>query len=238
MKQTVDKKYYINRKPELIKKFDNECELWKPVIIKSYHEEFAGGILWEARKELEALIRQIPYIGGDENYYTKYLIESVRYLAFYKAMKRHGRTAEETGKILYDAILIRVGLPRPPIPPAEFLTREQRNERTKKGGEKSQERRYPGDYVYRFIAGDGKKFDRGLDFTECASLKFYHSQGADEFLPFYCYLDYPASRVAGEGFFRTMTMSEGAAICNHRFKSGGVTKLVWPPPFLKRGVKK
>jgi hypothetical protein len=180
----------------------------------------------------------MPYIGGDENHYTKYFIESVRYLALYKAMKKHGRTAEETGKILYDAILTRLGKPRPPVPPEENLTREQRNERTKKGGERSQERRYPGDYVYKFVAGDGIKFDRGIDFTECASLKFYHSQEADEFLPFYCYLDYPASRVAGEGFFRTLTMADGDKICNHRFKSGRVTRLVWPPPFLKRGTKK
>jgi hypothetical protein len=238
MKYPVDKKYYIRKKPELLKKFDEACELWKPVIIKAYHEEFAGGILWEARQEFQALIPQMPYIGGDENHYTKYFIESVRYLALYKAMKKHGRTAEETGKILYDAILTRLGKPRPPVPPEENLTREQRNERTKKGGEKSQERRYPGDYVYKFVAGDGTKFDRGLDFTECASLKFYHSQGAGEFLPFYCYLDYPASRVAGEGFFRTLTMADGDKICNHRFKSGRVTRLVWPPPFLKQGVKK
>jgi len=234
----MDKKYYLDRKPELLEKFDAACRLWKPVIIKSYHEEFAGAILWEARREFESLIPQIPYIGGDENHYTKYFIESVGYLAFYQAMKKHGRTAEETGKILYDAVLTRLGKPRPPVPPGEFLTREQRNERTKKGGERSQERRYPGDYVYKFVAGDGTKFDRGVDFNECASLKFYHSQGAGEFLPFYCYLDYPASRVTGEGFSRTMTMSEGAAKCNHRFKSGRETKLVWPPPFLKRGKGK
>ena len=238
MKQTVDKKYYLDRKAELLRKFDAECELWRPVIIKSYHEEFAGGILWEARQEFEALVPQIPYIGGDENHYTRYFIESVRYLALYLAMKKHGRTAEETGKILYDAILARLGKPRLPVPPAEFLTREQRDERTIKAGERSQERRYPGDYVYKFVAGDGKKFDRGLDFTACASLKFYHSQGADEFLPFYCYLDYPSSRVSGVGFSRTMTMSEGDKKCNHRFKEGQETKLVWPPEFLKRGARK
>jgi hypothetical protein len=238
MKYPVDKKYYIDRKPELLKKFDEECQLWKPVIIKLYHDEFAGGILWEARKEFEALIPQIPYIGGDENYHTKYFVGSVRYLAFYKAMKRHGKTAEETGKILYDAILTRIGKPRPPMPPSKFLTREQLDERTIKGGERSQERLYPGDYVYKFIAGDGKNFDRGSDYTECAALKLYHSQGADDFMPFYCYLDFPSSKVNGEGFSRTMTLSEGAEKCNHRFKSGGETKLAWPPPFLKRGVKK
>jgi hypothetical protein len=238
MKYPIDKEYYTKRKPELLKKFDEECQIWKPVIIKHYHEEFAGGILWEARKEFEALIPQIPYIGGEDNRRTGSLLEAIRYLAFYKVMKRHGKTAEEVGKILYDALLTQVGQPKPPVPEAEKLTDKQFMERRKKGAEISQQRRYPDDYVYKLVIGDGKAFDYGYDYTECAALKFYHTQGADEFMPFYCYLDYPLCRVMGIGLTRTQTMSEGHKKCNHRIKRDGVTKLSWPPPFLKRGANK
>ncbi len=238
MSNPIETKYYIKRKPELLKKFDEECELWKPVIIKTYWEEFAGGILWEARKEFEALIPQIPYIGGDENHLTKSLVGSARYLAFCKAMKKHGKTAEETGKILYDAVLTQVGKPRPAIPPSEWLTPEQLIERSRKSAEWSQERRYAGDYVYTFIIGDGIEFDQGYDFTECAALKFYDTQEAKEFMPFYCYLDFPIARVNGTGLSRTMTMSEGDEKCNHRIKIGAEAKLEWPPPFLKRAKSK
>jgi hypothetical protein len=234
MENPIDKKYYIRKKTELLNKFDSEARTWSPVVITQYGEIPAYRILQEAHQNFESLIPQIPYIGGDENNLTKNLVESVWYLAFYQAMKKRGKTAEEDGKIIYDAFLIKAGKPQPPIPPSEWLTAEQLMERRRKGAARSQERRYPGDYVYTFIVGDGKEYDYGYDFTECASLKFYHAQGADEFLPFYCYLDFVASKARGIGFSRTMTLHEGHGECNHRWKVVGETKLEWPPPFLQR----
>jgi hypothetical protein len=238
MKYPIDKDYYIVRKPEQFKRFEAEVKIWMPVVLRQYGEIPAYRILLEARQSLENLIPQIPYIGGDENPGTNWLLASVRCLALYQAMKKQGKTSEETGKILYDAILTRVGEPPPDIPPAEKMTTEELDKRLIKDAERSQERRYPGDFVYTYIAGDGNKYDRGYDFTECAVLKFYHAQDADEFTPFYCYLDFPKSKVNGSGLTRTMTMSEGYKKCNHRDKAGRETKVEWPPPFLKRGLNK
>jgi len=233
MDYPVEKEYYKIRKPELLKRFDEESQYWEPVIVRRFGKGFADTILREAHEEFEALIPQMPYIGGDENHLTESLIESVRYLAFYKAMKKHGKTAEETGKTLYDAILARIDEPRALIPPSKRLTTEQLMERRRKRAERSQERRYPQDYVYEFVAGDGEEFDYGYDFSECAAQKFYHAQGADEFMPFYCYLDFPGSRLDGSGLSRTMALAEGHQKCNHRFKKGRGAELKWPPPFLK-----
>ena len=238
MKYPVDKKYYIERKPELLKKFDEECELWRPVIIKSYHEEFAGGILWEARKEFESLIPQIPYIGGDENRRTQTFVESVISLALYRAMKKHAKTAEETGKLLYDALAARVDKTKQTMPPKGWEDREKYLKERRKGAEESQERRYPGDYVYHFVSGHGRRFDYGYDYTECASIKFFHAQDADDFMPFYCYLDYPSCGARGLGLTRTKTLAEGHGKCNHRFRPGVETVLIWPPQFVKRGRTK
>jgi hypothetical protein len=85
--------------------------------------------------------------------------------------------------------------------------------------------------VYEFVVGDGEEFDYGYDFLECAAQKFYHAQDADKFTPFYCFLDYPKSKM---GLSRTMTLAEGHAKCNHRFKEGRKTEFGWPPPFLKK----
>lgn len=231
MDYQIDKKYYMIRRPELLKGFDKESQYWRPVIAKKFGKEFTNIVLREAHGEFETLIPQIPYIGGNENHLTEELIGSVRYLAFYKAMKKHRKTAEETGKILYDAILARIDEPRSPVPPAKRLTTKQLMERRRKRAEKSQERLYPQDYVYEFVIGDGKEFDYGYDFSECAAQKFYHAQGADEFMPFYCYLDFPRSMVDGSGLSRTMTLSEGHEKCNHRSKEGREVKLERPPPF-------
>jgi hypothetical protein len=234
MKYPIDKEYYIKRKPELLERFDADVKYWSPLVLKQYGEIQAYKILKEARQEFENLIPQIPYIGGDENPFTKNLVDSVRYLALYKAMKIYDKTVEEVGKIIYDGYVKKASNPRQQIPPDRWLTSEQLLERSKKGAATSQEKRYPGDYVYTFVAGDGKNYDHGFDFTECASLKFYHKQGTDELLPYYCYLDFAAGKVRGFGFTRTMTLYEGHRKCNHRFKADGITKAGWPPPFLKR----
>lgn len=221
----IDKEYYVIRKPEFLKRFDDESQYWRPVIVSRFGEKFADTVLREAHEEFDVLIPQMPYIGGDENHLTGSLVESVRYLAFFRAMKKQGRKAEETGKILYDAILARVDEQRAPIPPSERLTTEQLMERRKERAQRSQKRRYPQDYAYEFVAGDGEEFDYGYDFTECAAQKFYHAQGADEFLHIYCSLDYAWSKVYWLGLSRTMTLAEGHKKCNHRFKKGRETEL-------------
>lgn len=86
---------------------------------------------------------------------------------------------------------------------------------------------------FEFISGTGEEFDYGYDFLECAVQKFYHAQGADEFLPFYCFLDFAWSKVHGLGLSRTMTLAEGHMKCNHRFKQDREVQHEWPPLFLK-----
>jgi hypothetical protein len=233
MDSWIGREYYVTRKPEILEGFDKGSQCWEPVIARQFGEDFADIILREARERFESLIPQIPYIGGDENHLTASLIESAGYLAFYQAMKGRSKVAEETGKILYEAILARIDEPQTPIPPSRRLTPEQLMERRRRRAERSQKRRYADDYVYEFIAGNGEEFDYGYDFTECAAQKFYHAQGADEFTPFYCFLDFPTSKVWGLGLSRTMTLAEGHKKCNHRFKKGRKTEVEWPPPFLE-----
>ena len=233
MAYPINKEYYTRRKPEILKDFKKEAQIWKPVITEHYGQETADSIYDNAWKEIKAMIQQIPYIGGDENPGTRWLLASVRSLALYKAMKKHGKTAEEAGKALYDAILTQVGQPS-----SEQSTQEQLSEQYRKAAEQSQERRYPEDFVFEYVPGNGIEFDRGFDFTECAALKFYHTQDADEFMPFYCYLDFPKSKIIGTGFSRTMTLAEGNNKCNHRIKTGGDTQCAWPPPFMKNRSEK
>lgn len=225
--------YYVAHRSELLSEFGRDSGRWMPFLAGLVGNSLASVLVRQSRAAYEALIPQIPYIGGEGNRLTGSLIESVRCLALYQAMKAHGRTAQETGKILYDAILARMGEPQAPIPPAKLLTREQMMEGRKKRAEQSQERRYPDDYVYRFVAGDGQEFDYGYEFSECATLKFYRAQGAAEFTPYFCFLDYPQSQVLGLGLSRTKTLAEGHDLCNHRFKAGRKSELAWPPPFLK-----
>jgi 2-methylcitrate dehydratase PrpD len=228
----IDKEYYVRKKAELLAKYDAEAKRWSLFVLKEYGEIQAYKILQEARHNFENLIPKIPYIGGDANRRTETFVASVIYLAFYKAMKNYGKTVEETGKILFDALASDVSKTQQTTHPADWQDREKYFKPRRQGAEESQERRYPGDYVYKFVSGDGKAFDYGYDYSECASVKFFHMQGADEFMAFYCYLDYPSCGARGLGLSRTMTLAEGYGKCNHRFRPGIETKLAWPPPFM------
>lgn len=230
MNEQEGKEYYLSCKSEILTQFDTHARAWRRFLAASYGDEFAEAVLRDAREQYEALIPEIPYIGGDENPMTRHLVRSTTSLVLYKVMKARGKTAEEVGKIVYDAVVANVGQ----LPPRPF--KELSAEYIAKGKEqarKSQERRYSGDWVWEFVEGDGVEFDYGYDFLECGSQKLYHAYGADEFLPFYCYLDFVTHRTIGWGFARTMTLAEGHEKCAFRWKKGGETQKGWPPPFLK-----
>ena len=225
--------YYLSSKSELLERFDIISQDWKNILAQQYGDENADVILSDACLAYEKLLPVIPYIGGDGNHMTEHLITAVECLTFYKGMKANGKSAEEAGKILHDAILLRGQIPEPPIPPSRMLSEDELIERRKRRAQDSQERKYSGDWVYEFVQGDGEAFDYGYDFSECGAQKFYHSQGASEFLPFYCFLDYPISKTGGYGLERTVTLAEGHSKCDHRFKEGRKTELEWPPPFIE-----
>ena len=222
--------YYLSRKSEILTQFDTHAKAWRPFLAGSYGDEFAEAVLKDAREQYEALIPEIPYIGGDENPMTRHLVRSTTSLVLYKAMKAQGKTAEEVGKVVYDAEVESVSQ-LPPRPTKELSAEYIAEEKQK--AQKSQERHYPGDWVWEFVVGDGVEFDYGRDFLECGTQKLYHTHNADGFLPFYCYLDFVTSRTPGWGFARSMTLAEGYEKCDFRYKKGGETKRVWPPPFLK-----
>jgi hypothetical protein len=231
MNEQEGKEYYLSRKSEIMTQFDTHAKAWRPFLAACYGDEFANAVLRDAREQYEALIPEIPYIGGDENPMTRHLVRSTTSLVLYKVMKALGKTAEEVGKVVYDAV-VKVVSQFPPRPfkelSAECIAKEKEQAR------KSQERYYPEDWVWEFVEGDGMEFDYGYDFLECGTQKFYHAQDANEFLPFYCYLDFVTHRRAtGWGFARSMTLAEGHEKCDFRWKKGGETRKGWPPPSLE-----
>ncbi len=100
--------------------------------------------------------------------------------------------------------------------------------RLRKRAIESHQREYPDGYVYDFIEGDGKTFDYGVDYIECASCKFLARQGASELAPYLCPVDILYSEALGWGLMRTQTLAEGDSKCDFRFKKGGPTNVAVP----------
>ncbi len=53
-------------------------------------------------------------------------------------------------------------------------------------------------------------------------------------VPYICVLDFPISKAFDRGLIRTMTIAEGADICDFRYKKGRITQEIVPPGFDRK----
>ena len=88
------------------------------------------------------------------------------------------------------------------------------------------------------VVGDGQAFNFGINYTECAIVKFMEAQNAKELTPYLCNTDYVGSKAMGTGLRRTMTLAWGCEKCDFRYIKGGETQDVWPPKFVERHCEK
>ena len=80
--------------------------------------------------------------------------------------------------------------------------------------------------------GDGREFDYGIDYTECANCKVLRAENAFELAPYVCATDKPISELLGWGLTRPKTIAEGSQTCSFRFKKGGATNVPIPQSLL------
>lgn len=214
--------YYISRKAKLLKDFDKTARHMRKAMVSRHGDEFADSAISEARAGFEALIPDLPYIGGRKNLLTRSLVGTAWCLALYRVLKKHGKTVEETGAIINETVQTRfASVPKPlRMLVGKYIFSKLYLKRLKKQAELSRERRYPGDWVLKVIVGDGVEFDYGIDYTECGVCKLCDAHDAKELIPHLCATDFPVSKALGTGLVRTTTLAEGADRCNFRFKKG------------------
>jgi hypothetical protein len=223
--------YYISRAPRLLREFDKAVERVKGVLVSRYGVEATDNLIKGARREYEALIPQLPYIGGKQPF-TQFIIFTAWFLAMYRVLQRRGETVEQVGVLIYELggafmsaspkFLQRL------FGHMTFSRRYLRNLR--KRAAELQRRQYPGDYVYEFVEGDGETYDYGVDYIECGTCKFLNEQGAPELAPYLCTADRLYSEAFGWGLVRTTTIAEGGEKCDFRFRKGGETRVAVPEP--------
>lgn len=224
---------YLHRRNQLIRSFDRLLARVKPSLFSWLGEENAKEFMRDARQEYEALIPRIPYI-GDSSLLLTFFFPVTRYLAVYRALQRQGRTLEDAGRLIF---LISTEEARA-IPyvgrrlmEALWFSRWFR-ELAKKRAIKSQQRRYPGGFVLTYVEGDGREFDYGIDYIECANCIFLRAENAFELAPYVCATDKPISELLGWGLTRPKTIADGFPTCSFRFKKGGATNVPIPQSLL------
>jgi hypothetical protein len=223
-----------NRETEkLVAKFDRMLRRSGDALVKRFGEERAAGMRLEMRDEYRRLIPDVPYIGGRRNMFADHLTMAPYALAIYRVVVGHGGSLVDTGELMHQ--IARVEFGRVPRVLRPWMARvAYRRRRLKAAARWSQARRYPEDFVFEFVEGDGETFDFGIDFTECAYQKYLHAHGADELTPYGCDCDYVMAELMGIGMQRTKTLAWGCDRCDFRFSKTGVTSAPWPPKFVER----
>jgi hypothetical protein len=182
-------------------------------------------------RAIHAGLLPLPNIGGPENLVYASFIVAPQYVALYKAMRPHGFTAKDVGKLIYDL--------------ASYSFTKQRDSLHANGerfftpdyftllqnwAARSQKRRYPMDWVQTVFRGDGTEFDIGVDYSECGLVKYFAAHGMPELSPFPCRIDFPTSQAEDTGLRRTTTLATGGRICNFRYKKGRSVTQNWDNP--------
>lgn len=70
------------------------------VLYGRYRSNDAQHMLEEAKREFDALIPGIPYLGGRKNIYSGMAVKAAAMLALYRALQNEGVSLEEYGEIL------------------------------------------------------------------------------------------------------------------------------------------
>jgi hypothetical protein len=85
--------YYIARKMRFLREFELVAKSARSVLNEYFVGENVNGLLAETRREFEALILQLPYIGGKQPF-TEIIVFTGMLLAVYRVNKAHGKTVE------------------------------------------------------------------------------------------------------------------------------------------------
>lgn len=175
-----------------------------------------------------ARLLPLPDIGGPQNLTYPSFLVGPQYAALYTAMRPHGFSARDVGKLVYDL--------------AVYSFEQQKSVYAANGqrffspeyytllqawGQRSQQRRYPMDWVQTVFKGDGRDFDIGVNYTECGLQKYFVSLGMPELAPYPCLVDFPTSRAEGTGLARTTTLAGGGKACDFRYKRGREVTQGW-----------
>lgn len=212
--------FYRSQERNMLKKLSSFLKLLHPELAARFGEDAVVQIQQDVREEFEKLVPQFPDIGGKANPLISNLLESGGALALYRAIQAHGGTVEETGELIH--LGVRRRLERMPAfllyLMGRFAYSRWRLPQMKKHAQASQERKYPDDWVWAIFEGDGRSFDIGIDYSECAVQKFIQHQGTEELMPYLCDVDYLVFAAAGMELKRSKTLVQGCDCCDFRIK--------------------
>ena len=218
----MEDNYYLKQRDQLVRNHRKLLRIGVPLIASEMGPALAAQVERESVEEFNNLVPEIPFIGGTGNPLTDTLIQMTSMLALYRPLKDH-LPVDKIGNLTYRMAQAWIGR-YPDIfrrLVGRFYLSGYMQRRKQRQARESQERRYPGDFVFEYVEGDGERFDWGINYLECAVVKFFADQNATELTPYMCRIDFLMFPALGITLKRTTTRAGGCSHCDFRFQWGG-----------------
>lgn len=212
--------FYVENRARFLADFKGVCGGAEKWIASRTSAPAAKAMADDAMRRFEILLPGLPDIGGQTNRNQPFITMAGWLTALCQAMREKGLTARDAGRLLYDLYAADWAAMPPQkaqamgaalFSPASLASLQE-------WAAASQKRQHPGDWVGTAVAGDGKTFDLGYDYTTCGAVAYFKAQGVAEVAPYFCLNDFLASRAQGTGLVRKGTIAQGDAICDFRYK--------------------
>lgn len=232
--------YYTARSGRLLRAFDRTAASVKDWAAARYGEAVADALRKDAREEYAKLIPEIPFITGVRaRMLNAFLLITAQEVAAYKAMTKHGKSADEAWELCHQAL--RLGVRRIPRW-KRWLSRRLMFSRLTRWLMARREREHTrgvfGDFELEYLVGDEDEFDLGVNYLQCGNYRFAVRHGAEAFAPYICMSDIALSDAMGWGLMRTRTLADGCEHCDFRFKKGAVTSISSKTPEVQDTIER
>ncbi|MBW2525463.1 MAG: L-2-amino-thiazoline-4-carboxylic acid hydrolase [Deltaproteobacteria bacterium] len=221
--------YYVAKRRQLLRKHDRMFRRVRRILTDREGAAFADQVVADTRSELERMLPGLPYVGGRRNPWTSIIVVNGSFIALYRAMRRQGKGERDTVAVGCE---LADGLFRP-VP--SWLLRSGGGLLVAalphvlgRAAARSQERRYPEDWVFR-IEGRSDEYDLALVMEECAVIKLYDALDVPELKPYCSFFDVTYSRHMNLGLDASQTLGLGCSTCRLLYKRGRPTAI---PPAL------
>jgi hypothetical protein len=222
-------KYYISEKSKILKNFDKQLGMFRKILIPKLDTPKANSILLEMKEEYKTLLPEIIALKMQRNFLLREIKNISIALALVKVLKRYKYSRREIASFIFDlhkeyyqeAMKRKINFLRfiftilssfPFNKLYKFVIKRYEHLRQNREGSSN--------FIFKYIEGDDKTFDYGIDILSCPIYDMWQNHDAIEILPFVCLFDFFKSAITNSGLIRTMTLSEGKIKCDNRFRIG------------------
>lgn len=217
--------HYRQRYPLIVQQLEDSLTLAAAHFAERLPQHPLERLRAPIRQELDALMHDLPYVGGDQGRMTPFFEQGAGALALGRVLRSLQTPEPVVQALMRETFLAR--LKHLPLAERERLGRQFLSEENqaflRAQARRSHDRENEGDFVYEFVepapGTDAEGYAFGIDYRECGFCKLCKATGDEDLLPHLCAVDKEFYAVRGIELHRSTTLAGGARRCDFRFRA-------------------